>query len=332
VSADSLHTCGLTISGAAYCWGDNTFGELGDTAAGVGSTTPVLVTGGRRFGAISAGYLDACGLTATGAGYCWGSDYFGQLGDGDTTYHFTPVPVAGGHVFAALSAGFLHGCGVATGGAAYCWRNNYSGQLGTGDTLHSATPVAVTGRLTFASISTDGYHTCGVTTSNAAYCWGWNINNSLGDSGTESISTTPVAVAGGLAFAALSVGRNGTCGITTTGAMYCWGPSLTAIGSGLPFAIVSSGRYHTCGVTVGGVGYCWGGDQFGQRGDSGATVTGNTPVRVAGGLTFAVISAGIMHSCGVTPNGTAYCWGNNDFGQLGNGTTTSTTGPTPVTQ
>jgi alpha-tubulin suppressor-like RCC1 family protein len=336
VSADSVHSCGLTISGAAYCWGDNAFGQLGDTAAGLGSATPVLVVGGRRFSAMNAGWLDGCGLTAAGAGYCWGSDYFGQLGDGDSTYHFTPVPVAGGRVFTAMRAGLLHGCGVAAGSAGYCWGYNVLGQLGRGDTISSTTPVGVSGGLVFAAISPNGYHTCGVTTSYKAYCWGWNITNSLGDSGTESFSTTPVPVAGGLSFAALSVGRNGTCGVTTAGAAYCWGPSyfgaLTPIGSGLSFATVSSGRYHSCGVTTGGAGYCWGGDAFGQRGDSGSAVVGNTPVPVSGGLTFTAISAGIMHSCGVTPRGAAYCWGNNDYGQLGNGTKASTTGPTPVTQ
>jgi len=335
ISADSVHSCGLTVSGAAYCWGDNSDGELGDGIAEAFSTTPVLAANGRKFAGVSVGWLDGCGITTVGAVYCWGSDYFGQLGDGDSTDQAMPVPVAGTHVFTSHSAGLLHACGVVTGGAGYCWGNNVSGQLGSGATVSSTTPVAVAGGLTFSSISSNGYHTCGVTTNHAAYCWGWNINNALGDSGTETISTTPVPVAGGLSFATLSVGRNGTCGVTTT-AVYCWGSSylgaLTQIGSGLSFATVSSGRYHTCGVTTGGTGYCWGGDQFGQRGDSGAVVSGNTPVRVAGGLTFTVISAGIMHSCGVTPSGAAYCWGNNDYGQLGNGTTTSTTGPAPVTQ
>jgi alpha-tubulin suppressor-like RCC1 family protein len=336
VSADSVHSCGLTTSGAVYCWGDNGDGEFGDGAGEPFSTTPVLAAGGRRFAAASVGWLDACGITTTGAMYCWGSDYFGQLGDGDSTYHLTPVPVAGAHVFTSHSAGLLHTCGVAAGGAGYCWGNNVMGQLGSGDTVSSPTPVAVAGGLTFTVISSNGYHTCGVTASHAAYCWGWNRTNALGDSGTEAVSTTPVPVSGGLAFAAVSVGRNGTCGVTTTAAVYCWGPAyfgaLMQIGNTLSFATVSSGRYHSCAVTTGGVGYCWGGNQFGQRGDSGAVVSGNTPVRVAGGLTFTALSAGIMHSCGVTPSGAAYCWGNNDYGQLGNGSNTSTTGPAPVSQ
>src|SRR5205823_6591785 len=136
---------------------------------------------------LRVGWLDGCGITTVGAVYCWGSDYFGQLGDGDSTDQAMPVPVAGTHVFTSHSAGLLHACGVVTGGAGYCWGNNVSGQLGSGDTVSSTTPVAVAGGLTFSSISSNGYHTCSVTTNHAAYCWGWNINNALGDSGTETI-------------------------------------------------------------------------------------------------------------------------------------------------
>ncbi len=146
----------------------------------------------------------------------------------------TPVPVPGGLSFASVSAGYVHDCGVTTAGGAYCWGENYYGELGDGTTTNSTTPVPVTGGLTFASVSAGGDHTCGVTTAGAAYCWGMNTLGELGigtstgpeqceNGGSYACSTVPVAVAGGLTFQSLSVGGNGTCGVTTTSAPYCWG-------------------------------------------------------------------------------------------------------------
>ncbi|MDP3775419.1 MAG: IPT/TIG domain-containing protein, partial [Gemmatimonadales bacterium] len=133
LTAGGGHTCGLTSGGAAYCWGGNGSGQLGD-----GSTTqrptPVAVAGGITFASLAPGGGRTCGVTSGGAGYCWGVNSDGQLGDGSTTQRSTPVAVAGGLTFASLTAGGGHTCGVTSGGAAYCWGVNFQGQLGDGST------------------------------------------------------------------------------------------------------------------------------------------------------------------------------------------------------
>ena len=221
-------TCGVTTAGAAYCWGDNNYGELGNgTTDAFGqnpTTTPGPVSGGLTFASVSAGNGFACGVTTTGAAYCWGANGDGALGNGTTTASATPVAVSGGLTFASVIVGYFGACGVTTDGAAYCWGANGLGQLGNGTTTASATPVPVSGGLTFTTVSGGLYSfTCGVTTAHAAYCWGSNFYGQLGNGGMGSASTTPVAVSGGLSFASVIAGYFSACGVTTTGGAYCWG-------------------------------------------------------------------------------------------------------------
>jgi len=328
-------TCGLTTGGAAYCWGSDSHGQLGDGST-ANSTVPVPVTGGLIFSEISSGVFHTCGLTTSGAAYCWGSDSLGQLGNGSTSSSPIPVAVTGGLTFSAVTAGSNHSCGLAVNGAAYCWGNNDAGQLGNGSTANSTVPTAVIGGLTFAVITSGHRHTCGVTTDGLAYCWGDNGAGQLGDGSTNS-SLAPVAAAGGLSFTALSAAVLHTCGLTADGAAYCWGSSSTgsvpvAVPGGLRFSALALGAgLHTgaqkaaslvvdtpaCGVTTSGAAYC-------------GLQAGAVPTAVPGGLTFTSISASTEHTCGLAIDGAVYCWGDNTNGQLGTGTTTSSSTPLKV--
>jgi hypothetical protein len=142
-----------------------------------------------------------------------------------------------------------------------------------------------------------------------------------------------------LVFASVSVGNLHTCGLTTAGDAYCWGPggrpdfdgstTPALVLGGVKFAAVSAGYSHACGLTAEDVAYCWGRNDLGQLGDS-TTTDRTTPVLVAGGLSFTAVSAGSYHTCGLTAAGAAYCWGYNGLGELGDGTTTDRWTPAPV--
>jgi regulator of chromosome condensation (RCC1) repeat-containing protein/Regulator of Chromosome Condensation (RCC1) repeat protein len=297
-AGDWFTHCGLTTAGVVYCW-----------SSGIAGNTIAVVSGGLTFRALSVGYLHTCGLTSTGGAYCWGDNSGGELGDGTTTGTGTPVAVSGGLTFQAVSAGLFSTCGLTTAGAAYCWGRNGFGQLGNGTTTDSHTPVPVSGGHVFTSITTGGFFTCGVTGTGAAYCWGDNATGELGDSTTTSRST-PVAVSGGLTFQSISA----------------------SVFGGSTSLNIPAGGLFACGVTIAGAAYCWGSGALGN-----GTTSSATPVAVSGGLTFQAVSAGTftqsaggVFACGVTTAGAAYCWGDNSYGQFGDGSVTRSGTPVAV--
>lgn len=220
ITGGQYHTCALDTAGAASCWGMNMMGQLGDSVIDVDvHASPVPVRGGLAFGEITAGGYHTCGLTTTGAAYCWGANAEGQLGTGDTATRSYPVPVGGNKTFASVDAGGWHTCALDSSGAAFCWGLNHDGQLGTGDTASSTQPVPVVGGLVFTSLTVGSYHSCGLIATGAAYCWG---RGDLLGTGSGTSESQPTAVAGGLRFVRFSAGAGQTCGLTVDELVYCW--------------------------------------------------------------------------------------------------------------
>ena len=200
VSQGGLFTCGLTTSGAAYCWGANTLGQLGDSTYVPQRLVPGRVAGGHQFRNLSAGASHACGVTTYFQAYCWGNGRDGALGTGKTYLSFWPRAVAGSLSFERVSAGGGHTCGETTTNLAYCWGENEHSQLGDGVPnpaklpAFSARPVAVVSGLKFSQVTAGNRYSCGMTTAGAAYCWGDNLDGQLGDGtwGFDHPSPTPV--------------------------------------------------------------------------------------------------------------------------------------------
>jgi alpha-tubulin suppressor-like RCC1 family protein len=343
-----MHTCALTEAGGVSCWGDNTFGQLGNGTR-VDSLVPADVPGlGAGVAALSSGWAHTCALTKTGGVKCWGRNSKGQLGNGTTADSDVPVDVVGlSSGVTSIAAGYLHTCALTGTGVLKCWGGNASGQLGDGSNQNRTVPVdalGLDGLVTMMDVGAG--HTCAAD-SGGVKCWGWNTDGQLGNGATLD-SRVPVAV-NGLPpdVIALSAGDSHTCALMDSGSIVCWGANAsgqlgdgTRLGRTTPVRVVSfpgeaaevaAGGAHTCARSAaGGAVLCWGDNLYGQSGN-GAYGNNTLPVQVSG-LTESVriIAAGYSHSCALTAAGDMRCWGWNADGQLGDGSNRTSRVPVSV--
>jgi alpha-tubulin suppressor-like RCC1 family protein len=174
VDGGAFHGCGLTPAGAAYCWGLPTFGNTGFPPLEPNPWwVPYPVPGGHAFTKLAFGIWHTCGITASGAAYCWGWNYYGQLGNGviaDDSVS-TPVPVTGGHTFVDIAAGEYTTCALTAGGEIYCWGSNEHGSLGNLWMQDSPHPVRAGGGDTYRAIGMGYAGTCAIRTDGQIVCW-----------------------------------------------------------------------------------------------------------------------------------------------------------------
>ena len=224
IAAGSQHACGLTTGGLAYCWGDNTWGQLGNASTDR-ALEPVPVLGGEQYFDIDADFGITCAIRIDGIAACWG---IGNLGNASIHESHQPLAVSGGVPFVAITVGPNHACARTATGQVFCWGANNDGQVGTGTAGGVVdVPTAIGGTLRLARIDAGDTQTCGLRGNGEAHCWG---TGAIGI-GTGTVATAPTRVSAELRFASISAGEGRTCAATTGGATYCWGERFTAGGS-----------------------------------------------------------------------------------------------------
>ncbi|HVS66052.1 MAG TPA: GH25 family lysozyme [Thermoanaerobaculia bacterium] len=300
------HGCLLREDGEVACWGDGLDGQLGVVASRIperhlgrpARESPEPVPGAPVLAALEAGWLHTCGLTPTGAVFCWGDDARGQLGRAEAGPEARAVEGLPDGVF-ALAAGGLHTCIVTAEGRVQCWGDGSFGQLGDGEAADARSPVEVSGLAGAATaVAAGGYHTCARLADGSVSCWGDNRFGQLGDGTTERRLS-----------------------------------AVTVDGLAAPARAIAAGGVFTCALLEDGRVQCWGSDEMGElgdgepAGDSSPPRSRLEPAAPVGRLPgpAARVMAGELHACAeITPEGgppELYCWGVNDSGQLGDGTT-----------
>ena len=274
LTAGNYFTCGMTSEGDGYCWGANPLGGIGVGTSEAIVTEPTRVSAEERWTYMEALAWNACGVTESGRGYCWGSNKNGQIGDSTTVDRNEPSLIAGEHTWYMISPGASHTCGVDVDKALWCWGDNARGQLGlgtTGEDVHW--PTAVDPSRSWESVSAGQGKTCAIAEGGEAFCWGYE---GLGD-GSSGTSSIPMEVSGGHRWAQLRSAL-GTCGVTTVGDAYCWGRAQSgAIGSGVVYD---------------------------------PSTEEPVPQRVAGGHTWRTLTTQTTGSfCGETTSSEVLCWG-----------------------
>jgi len=293
---------------------------------------------------IAAGEQHPCGLRTDGSLWCWGWNWYGQLGVGaaDPDAHPLAERVPGEADWSAVSVGSAHTCGIREPGTLSCWGSNRRGQLGTADTENRDRPNAVGDGSDWVAVSAGSSHTCGIRAPGALWCWGQNRTGQLG-TGDWVSSEEPMRVGEEDDWLSVSVGNGHTCGTRADGTLWCWGGNRYGqLGTGVQERIAparvgtdsdwlgaSCGRDYTCAIRAPGTLSCWGRDDFGQLGEVKEDAGGGL-ASLAGQSDWVAVGTGQYHTCGARADDSLWCWGSNGFGQLGNGTQGGSNTPAAV--
>lgn len=291
-SSHRSHTCAIKSDDTAWCWGYDDLGQLGNGATAGTQTSPSAVSGGDTWKKITAGAYMSCGIKSDDTLWCWGADTTGQLGNGAVAGNqISPSAIDGGGTWKDVSASHQFACGIKSDNTLWCWGTDGFGQLGNGAALtaNQISPTAVTGGGTWKSVSVGAYYTCGIKTDETAWCWGSDSFGQLGNGVTAGNQPDPVAVVGGHLWKSISAGRGNNV-------------------------------HATCGIRKDDTLWCWGADSLGTLGN-GPVITANqdSPMQVQGGGMWAAVSVSGSTACSIATSGQLYCWGFAGLGQLANG-------------
>lgn len=228
IAAGGSLTCGLRATGVPVCWGADAEGGVGNNAGFVDMTTPQTVNGLTNMTDISVGRQHACGRRSDNTFRCWGSDSYGQLGNGGgTTNSGVPVTPAPGTATGSAAGGDVS-CSFISGGSVKCWGADDNGQLGDSVALTSkTTPTTVGGLANVSAIALGAKHGCALTATSTVECWGDDFYGQLGDDVSTTDQPTPVAATGMTSVSIVGVGEYHSCSVLTTGAAYCWGANTS---------------------------------------------------------------------------------------------------------
>ncbi len=332
-----------------YMWGFNSTGQLADNTV-VSKSSPVSVSGSFTDWVQVSSSTHSVAVRANGTAWAWGYNANGRLGDGTVVSKSSPVSVVGGFTdWIQVSAGGAHSAGVRANGTAWGWGLNTYGRIGDNTVVSKTSPVSVVGGFTdWKQISAGSEHTAALRANGSIWSWGRNNVGQLGDNvGTTLIRSSPVSVVGGFTdWIQVSAGGSFSLGLRSNGTAWAWGigangrlgdnttvtksSPVSVVGGFTDWIQVSASNSHGMGLRQNGTVWAWGSNLYGKLGDN-STAEKSSPVSVVGGFTdWVQVSGGTGHSIGLRADGTAWAWGNNTDGRLGDNTAVSKSSPVSV--
>ena len=354
LSIGSYHGCALSKDGLAYAWGSNSGGRLGTNTqySYVGWKSGIPRTPRSELWKDIDCRDHSCGIQTDGRLACWGYNWYGQLGVGDTDSRPLPETVANpstgtSTAWRKVSVGNDHTCAIDSSTNLWCWGQSEFGRLGDPAVLTDLSVLLpnLVGTLndTWKEIAAGPRHSCGIKTDGSLWCWGANDNGQLG-LGHQTDMAMPTRVGPKSDWAQIKLGhREGTsCALNEDSTLFCWGRNRysqmgdrrgdqsipTKVGDG--YASVQTGADHTCAIKSDNTAWCWGSNSDGQLGNANIQSATSTPTEVLGPDGSAAfndwqkLSVGDDSTMGIRTNGVLYGWGKNYNGQLGHGTIPST--------
>ena len=337
IFAGGEHTLALKSDGSLWAWGHNYHGQLGD-GTNVDRLTPVQIGISTDWKVVSAGGEHTIALKSGGSLWAWGKNNHGQLGDGTNVDRRMPVQIGTSTDWTAISAGDSHTLALKSDGSLWAWGGNGYGQLGDGTNTDSRIPVRMGIDTDWTAISAGDSHTLALKSDGSLWAWGINSVGELGNGkkGPGENSSDPVRVGTDLNWRAISANGSHSLALKSDGSLWAWGWNgygqlgdgttvsrsvPVRVGNDANWAMISIGVRHSLALKSDGSLWAWGDNYYGQLGDgnSGPDEKSTTPVRIETGSIFALISAGNSHSLALKPDGSLWAWGDNYYGQLGDG-------------
>jgi alpha-tubulin suppressor-like RCC1 family protein len=296
VRAGYSHSLGLRTNGTLWAWGGNNVGQLGNDTI-IDRSSPVSVVGGFNWCQVSTANYHNIAIRNDGTAWAWGINTCGRLGDNTIVSKRSPVSVLGGFTdWCQVFAARCHVLGLRTNGTLWAWGNNSFGRLGDNTVVNKSSPVSVVGGFNWCQVSAGNYHSVAIRNDGTAWTWGYNTCGRLGDN-TIIARSSPVSVVGGFT----------------------------------DWCQVSGGGNHTIALRTNGTAWAWGLSCCGRLGDNSPFTNKSSPVSVVGGFTdWCQVSGGNASSLGLRTNGTAWAWGCNQCGVLGDDTTINRSSPVLV--
>ncbi len=350
IAGGSDFSLAVDANGGLWAWGDNGSGQLSsDVAASTGVTTPTQIITGTTWAAVSAGSLFSLAIDSSGNLWAWGDNTDGQLANGSTSTIGinTPAQISSGTDWIAVSAGSNFALAIDSSGNLWAWGDNTYGQLGNGTTSSTkvTSPTQVASGTTWTAVAAGSNFVVAIRSDGTLWAWGNNTSGQIGNGSSSGNVPTPTQIGSATNWSMVAAGSDFALAIQSGGSLWAWGGNTSGqlgngstvnvaapvqIGTASTWSYVAAGSDFSLAIDSNSALWTWGDNTVGQLGNGSTSAAVTIPAQISTGTTWSYAAAGSDFSLAVNSSGALLAWGDNTFGQLGNGTTSTIPGTTPA--